>query len=101
MTDNSDNVRDTHGLYREALVPQTEAALDAARSSFMTDRVDFSTVIEDFQMWLEVRAQLAAREAERFGTWAELQSIVSYTPSTESSDQGDSDARSGHDPEDR
>jgi outer membrane protein, heavy metal efflux system len=64
-------------LYREALVPQTQAALDAARSSFLTDRVDFSTVIEDFQMWLEARSQLTAREAERFGTWAELQSLIS------------------------
>jgi outer membrane protein, heavy metal efflux system len=67
-------------LYREALVPQTQAALDAARSSFLADRVDFSTVIEDFQMWLEARAQLAAREAERFSTWAELESLISSPP---------------------
>ena len=64
-------------LYREALVPQAQAALDAARSSFLADRVDFATVIEDFQMWLEARAQLAAREADRFSTWAELESLIS------------------------
>ncbi len=67
-------------LYREALIPQTQAALDAARASFLADRVDFSTVIEDFQMWLEARAQLAAREAERFSTWAELESLISSPP---------------------
>lgn len=65
-------------LYREALIPQSQAALNAAQSSFLTDRVDFSTVIEDFQMWLDARAQLASREAERFTTWAELQSLISH-----------------------
>jgi outer membrane protein TolC len=64
-------------LYREALIPQSQAALNAAQSSFLTDRVDFSTVIEDFQIWLDARAQLASREAERFTTWAELQSLIS------------------------
>jgi hypothetical protein len=48
--------------------------------------VDFSTVIEDFQMWLEARAQMAAREAERFGTWAELQSLVAPAPAPRSTD---------------
>ena len=67
-------------LYREALIPQSQAALEAARVSFLADRVDFSTVIEDFQMWLEARAQLAAREAERFGTWAELESLIAPPP---------------------
>jgi len=66
-------------LYREALVPQSQAALDAAQSSFLADRVDFSTVIEDFQMWLEARAQMAAREAERFSTWAKLESLIEGT----------------------
>jgi outer membrane protein TolC len=65
-------------LYREALIPQSQAALNAAQSSFLADRVDFSTVIEDFQMWLDARAQLASREAERFTTWAELQSLISH-----------------------
>jgi outer membrane protein TolC len=67
-------------LYREALIPQSEAALDAARTSFLAGRVDFSTLIEDFQMWLESRAQLAAREAERFSTWAELESLIAPLP---------------------
>lgn len=69
-------------LYREALIPQTQAALGAAQSSFLADRVDFSTVIEDFQMWLEARSQLASREAERFSTWAELESLISQERET-------------------
>lgn len=73
-------------LYREALIPQTQAALEAAQASFFTDRVDFSTVIEDFQMWLEARAQLASREAERFRTWAELEALIST--GTETSQEG-------------
>ena len=48
-------------LYREALVPQTEAALGAARSEFLAGLGDFSTVIEDFNLWLEARTQLARR----------------------------------------
>ena len=68
-------------LYREALVPQ---AGRAGRGPFLlpTDRSDFSTVIEDFQMWLEARAQLASREAERFSTWAELESLISHDGET-------------------
>lgn len=62
--------------YRQAIVPQTSAAVDAARSSYLAGRGDFSTVIEDFREWLNARTQLAAREAERFIAWSELQSIV-------------------------
>ena len=68
--------------YRQAIVPQTSAAVDAARSSYLAGRGDFSTVIEDFKEWLNARTQLAAREAERFIAWSELQSLVA--PATES-----------------
>ncbi len=57
---------------REAIVPQSSAAIDAARASYLAGRGDFSTVIEDFQLWLDARTQLARREAERFVIWAEL-----------------------------
>jgi cobalt-zinc-cadmium efflux system outer membrane protein len=62
--------------YEQAIVPQTGLALDAARSSYMAGRGDFSTVIEDFNLWLEARTGLAQREAERFTTWTELQTIL-------------------------
>jgi len=62
--------------YAQAIVPQTSLALDAARSSYLAGRGDFSTVIEDFNTWLEARTGLARREAERLGTWAELQTTI-------------------------
>ena len=62
--------------YAQAIVPQSSLALDAARSSYMAGRGDFSAVIEDFNLWLEARAGLARREAERFTTWAELQTVI-------------------------
>jgi outer membrane protein TolC len=62
--------------YREAIVPQTSAAVDAARASYLAGRGDFSTVVEDFELWLEARAELARREAERFQVWAEVEALV-------------------------
>ena len=62
-------------LYKQAILPQTDAALSAARSSYLTGRGVFITVIEDFNMWLESRIELARRESERFTTWAELESL--------------------------
>jgi cobalt-zinc-cadmium efflux system outer membrane protein len=74
--------------YTQAIVPQSSLAFDAARSSYLAGRGDFSTVIEDFNLWLEARTGLAQREAERFTTWAELQTVIG------SSGAGD-DGRSG------
>jgi outer membrane protein, heavy metal efflux system len=62
--------------YAQAIVPQSSLAFDAARSSYLAGRGDFSAVIEDFNLWLEARTGLAQREAERFTTWAELQTVI-------------------------
>ena len=62
--------------YREAIIPQSSAALDAARSSYLTGKGDFITVITDFNLWLEARVQLEKRVAERFMTWAELEMLL-------------------------
>jgi cobalt-zinc-cadmium efflux system outer membrane protein len=62
--------------YREAVVPQTSAVVDAARSSYLAGKGDFSTVVEDFELWLSSRTELARREADRFATWAELEALV-------------------------
>jgi len=62
--------------YAEGVVPQTNLAFDAARSGYLAGRVDFSTVIEDFRMWFEARAELARREAERYTTWAGLEAAT-------------------------
>jgi outer membrane protein, heavy metal efflux system len=62
--------------YREGILPQTSTALDAARSSYLAGRGDFSTVVEDFNLWLEARVQLARREADRFAAWAGLEALT-------------------------
>lgn len=62
--------------YAQAILPQTSAAVDAARSSYLAGRGDFSTVIEDFGSWLDARTALASREADRFAVWAELQALL-------------------------
>jgi outer membrane protein TolC len=62
--------------YQQAIVPQTSAAIDAARSSYLAGRGDFLTVVDDFNRWLDARVQLASREAERFSTWAEVEALI-------------------------
>jgi outer membrane protein TolC len=69
--------------YREAIVPQTSAAVDTARASYLAGRGDFSTVVEDFELWLEARTELARRESDRFTVWAELEALVAPTPAGE------------------
>ena len=44
----------------------TGATLDAARSAYLAGRGSFSTVIEDFELWLEARVSLARRQADGF-----------------------------------
>lgn len=69
--------------YRDAIIPQTSAALDSARASYLSGRADFSVVIEDYNLWLEARTQLARRESERFITRAGLDALIAPYPSNE------------------
>jgi outer membrane protein, heavy metal efflux system len=62
--------------YQQAILPQTSAAMDAARIAYLNGRGDFSTVIEDFRGWLDARVGLARREADRFAVWAQLQLLT-------------------------
>lgn len=62
--------------YREGILLEASAALDAARTSYLAGRGDFSTVIEDFNRWLEARVALAGREADRFAAGAELDRLA-------------------------
>jgi outer membrane protein TolC len=63
-------------FYREVIVPQAELALRAAQSAYGTGRADFTTVIQDFQRWLETQTGLARREADKVMTWAELHALA-------------------------
>jgi cobalt-zinc-cadmium efflux system outer membrane protein len=66
--------------FREAIVPQTSAVFDAARSSYLTGRGDFSAVVEDFNLWLDARVELARREADRYAAWAEIERLTGGLP---------------------
>jgi outer membrane protein TolC len=62
--------------YRDAIIPQTSAALNSARASYLAGRADFSVVIEDYNLWLDARTQLARRESDRFITWAGFNALT-------------------------
>lgn len=65
--------------YQTAILPQAWVALEAGRAAYLTGG-DFSMLLEDFQLWLEARARLARREADRFITRAEIDALVSPVP---------------------
>jgi outer membrane protein, heavy metal efflux system len=62
--------------YRSGLLPQSSAAFDAARASYLSGRGDFASALDEFRRWTEVRVELARREAGRFATWGELDVLV-------------------------
>ena len=66
--------------YREAILPLTAGAFEAARSEYLAGRGDFSTLIDDLSLWLDSRTELARREGELYSAWAELQALVSPAP---------------------
>jgi outer membrane protein, heavy metal efflux system len=66
--------------YRAGLLPQSSAALDAARASYLGGRGDFASVLDEFRRWVEIRVELARREASRFAARAQLDTLVSKEP---------------------
>jgi len=62
--------------YRTAILPQNSAAFDATRSSYVAGRGDFVSVLEEFRRWIEVRVDLASREAGRYATRARLEALI-------------------------
>jgi len=69
---------------------RASAALDSARASYLAGRGDFSTLVEDFQLWLTARVDLARREAQGYTAWAELEELTRPLP--------DDDVRGGTQP---
>ncbi len=63
--------------YRSALLPQSAAAFDAVRSSYLTGGGDFSSVLDEFRRWTEARVELAGLEASRFVLRSQLDALVS------------------------
>lgn len=65
--------------YQQEILPLAQATLDAARTTFLTGQVDFSTVIEDFNLWLEAQVGLAQRQAQAFAAWARIRLLLGDT----------------------
>ncbi|MBA3035304.1 MAG: TolC family protein [Desulfobacterium sp.] len=74
-------------IYKDAIIPQTSAALNSARASYLSGRADFSVVIEDYNLWLDARTQLARREADRYVTWAGFDALTAPLPSNDKQGQ--------------
>jgi len=65
--------------YRTAILPQNSAAFDATRSSYLAGRGDFVSVLEEFRRWIEVRIELASREADRYAARARLEALLGHS----------------------
>jgi len=76
--------------YQTAILPQNSAAFDATRSSYLAGRGDFVSVLEEFRRWVDVRTELATREADRYSAVVRLQSIIGHHAGTAAGDAGSS-----------
>jgi outer membrane protein, heavy metal efflux system len=62
--------------YRTGLLPQSSAALDATRASYLGGRGDFTSVVDEFRRWTEIRVELGKLEAARFAARGQLDVLV-------------------------
>ncbi len=70
------NAIDQIERYQHALLPQNSAALDATRASYLGGRGDFVSVLDEFRRWIDLRTELAGREADRFSAQARLAALL-------------------------
>jgi outer membrane protein TolC len=70
--------------YQSALLPQSAAAFDAVRASYLTGSGDFSSVLDEFRRWTEARVELVGLEAGRFALQSQLAALVNPPAPTES-----------------
>lgn len=75
-------------LSSEAILPQSSAAFDAARTAYLHGRGDFSTVVEDYGRWLDARVARARLEAERLAVRAEIAALLGEAEVSASSSTG-------------
>jgi cobalt-zinc-cadmium efflux system outer membrane protein len=61
--------------YKEAILPQSAAALDATRSGYLAGRGDFAAVLDEFRRWIDVRVSLGRREADRYSARVALDAL--------------------------
>jgi outer membrane protein, heavy metal efflux system len=63
-------------LYREAIVPQSAAALDAAEAALASGRAEMSLVLDDFERWIAARREELTLSAQRVETVALLEAMT-------------------------
>jgi outer membrane protein TolC len=68
--------RDLARLYRTTVVPQAEATVSSALSSYRVGKVDFMTLLDDQMTVNKYRLELAELEAEEGKAWAELEMLT-------------------------
>jgi len=73
--------------YRTGLLPQSSAALDAARAGYLGGRGEFAAALDEFRRWTEIRVEMVRREAARFAALGRLHALVSR-PDTEGKPAG-------------
>lgn len=68
--------RDLARLYRTTVLPQAEATVSSALSSYRVGRVDFMTLLDDQMTVNKYRQELFALEADEGKAWAELEMLT-------------------------
>ena len=63
-------------LYREAIVPQSAAALDAAGVALASGRAEMFLVLDDVERWIGARGEELALSARRIETIASLEAMT-------------------------
>ena len=68
--------RDLARLYRTTVLPQAEATVSSALSSYRVGKVDFMTLLDDQMTVNKYRQELSALEADEGKAWAELEMLT-------------------------
>ena len=68
--------RDLARLYRTTVLPQAEATVSSALSSYRVGKVDFMTLLDDQMTVSKYRQELSALEADEGKAWAELEMLT-------------------------
>jgi len=75
---NLTRARELARLYRTTILPQAEATVSSARSSYRVGTVDFMTLLDDQLMVNQYRQDLIAMEADEGKAWAELEMLLGH-----------------------
>jgi outer membrane protein TolC len=70
--------RDLTRLYRATVLPQAEATVASALSSYRVGTVDFMTLLDDQMTVNKYRQELFALEADEGKAWAELEMLTGH-----------------------